>query len=218
MAQDTSRKDLIRYDLMVQDALRSVVRRVLTDAAKFGLPGEHYFYVTFRTRMPGVKLSGRMLQKYPEEMNIILQHQFWDLTVSDDHFEVGLSFGGVAEKLFVPFSSICGFYDPSVEFGLKFEVQGGDGEGQDAAPGSASAGNGQTPETQPGVTRIPSPKAAPARAQAQAEPVAIRAKPSLVRVEDAPSAPAKGHEPDAAKPAGKDTTKVVSIDAFRKKT
>ena len=98
MAQDTPRKDAIRYDLLVQDALRKVVKGVLADTAKHGLPGEHHFFITFDTRAPGVKLSPRMLKKYPESMTVVLQHVFWDLTVNDEFFEVGLSFGGVGEK------------------------------------------------------------------------------------------------------------------------
>ena len=130
-------KDLIRYDLMVQEALRGVVRKVLSDAARNGMPGEHHFFVTFKTQAPGVRLSERMRERYPEEMNIILQHQFWDLTVNDNAFEVGLSFGGAPERLLVPFAAICGFYDPSVEFALKFETQGEAGEA--AAPPAAPA-------------------------------------------------------------------------------
>jgi len=92
--------DHIRYDLLTQQALRAVVRRVLSDVAKSGsLPGEHHFYVTFDTRAPGVKLSARMREQYPEEMTVVLQHQFWDLAVSDAHFEVALSFNGISEKL-----------------------------------------------------------------------------------------------------------------------
>src|SRR6185436_14839426 len=114
--------DHIRYDLLTQQALRAVVRRVLSDVAKSGLPGEHHFYVTFDTRAPGVRLSARMREQYPEEMTIVLQHQFWDLAVSDAHFEVALSFNGISEKLHVPLDAIKGFFDPSVQFGLQFET------------------------------------------------------------------------------------------------
>ncbi len=112
----------IRYDLMVQDALRGVVRKVLGDAAREGLGGEHHFYVSFKTTAAGVRLSNRLREQYPEEMTIVLQHQFWDLGVTEHTFEVGLSFGGVPERLLVPFEAITGFFDPSVQFGLKFEV------------------------------------------------------------------------------------------------
>lgn len=113
--------DLIRYDVLARDALRGVLRQVLTDAAEHGLPGEHHFFITFLSKADGVKISPRLLAQYPEEMTIILQHQFWDLIVADDRFEVGLSFGGIPERLVVPFSAIKSFFDPSVQFGLQFE-------------------------------------------------------------------------------------------------
>jgi hypothetical protein len=113
--------DHIRYDVLARDALRGVLRRVLADAAEHGLPGEHHFFITFLSTAEGVKLSPRLLAQYPEEMTIILQHQFWDLVVSEDRFEVGLSFGGVPERLVIPFNAIKSFFDPSVQFGLQFE-------------------------------------------------------------------------------------------------
>ncbi|MBB3772448.1 hypothetical protein FHS55_003060 [Angulomicrobium tetraedrale] len=113
--------DLIRYDLLVQDALRAVVRRVLTDVAREGLPGDHHLYISFDTKAPGVRLSPRLKERYPEEMTIILQHQFWDLVVTDVFLEVGLSFNGIPERLHVPFAALKGFFDPSVKFGLQFE-------------------------------------------------------------------------------------------------
>ncbi|TAH65307.1 MAG: hypothetical protein EWM45_15515 [Rhodopseudomonas palustris] len=113
--------DHIRYDVLARDALRSVLRRVLADAAEHGLPGEHHFFITFFSKAEGVKLSPRLQAQYPNEMTIVLQHQFWDLVVTDDHFEVGLAFGGIPERLVVPFSAIKSFLDPSVEFGLQFE-------------------------------------------------------------------------------------------------
>ena len=114
--------DHIRYDVLARDALRGVLRRVLSDAAEHGLPGEHHFFITFVSNAEGVKLSPRLLAQYPEEMTIILQHQFWDLSVSEDRFEVGLSFGGIPERLIVPFKAIKNFFDPSVKFGLQFET------------------------------------------------------------------------------------------------
>ncbi|WP_291848808.1 ClpXP protease specificity-enhancing factor SspB [Bradyrhizobium sp.] len=113
--------DHIRYDVLARDALRGVLRSVLTDAAEHGLPGEHHFFITFMSTAEGVKLSPRLLAQYPEEMTIILQHQFWDLVVTEDRFEVGLSFGGIPERLVVPFAAIKSFLDPSVQFGLQFE-------------------------------------------------------------------------------------------------
>jgi uncharacterized protein len=126
--------DHIRYDVLARDALRGVLRRVLTDAAEHGLPGEHHFFITFLSTAEGVKLSPRLLAQYPEEMTVILQHQFWDLVVTEDRFEVGLSFGGIPERLVVPFHSIKSFFDPSVQFGLQFEPA-------DAAPNEAPATN-----------------------------------------------------------------------------
>jgi len=114
--------DHIRYDVLARDALRGVLRRVLADAAEHGLPGEHHFFITFLSTAEGVKLSPRLLAQYPEEMTVILQHQFWDLVVTEDRFEVGLSFGGIPERLVVPFNSIKSFFDPSVQFGLQFEA------------------------------------------------------------------------------------------------
>ena len=123
-----SSTDHIRYDVLARDAMRGVLRRVMTDAAKQGLPGDHHFYITFLTQADGVKLSPRLMAQYPEDMTVILQHQFWDLIVTEDRFEVGLSFGGVPERLIVPFSAIKNFLDPSVQFGLEFDT------GQAAAP------------------------------------------------------------------------------------
>src|ERR1700726_3023079 len=113
--------DHIRYDVLAGDALRGVLRRVLTDAAEDGLPGEHHFFITFLSTADGGKLWPRLLAEYPEERTIILQPQFWDLTVLEHRFEVGLSFGGIPERLVVPFNSIKSFFDPSVQFGLQFE-------------------------------------------------------------------------------------------------
>jgi hypothetical protein len=114
--------DHIRYDILVQEALRGMVRNVLTDAAKGGLLGDHHFFVTFDTTAEGVQLSDRLRQQYPEEMRIVLQHQFWGLKVGDEAFEVGLSFSGIAEKLVIPFAAVKIFDDPSVQFKLQFET------------------------------------------------------------------------------------------------
>ena len=131
-------QDLIRYDVLAQEALRGVVRKVLTDVARDGLPGEHHFYIAFDTRAPGVRISQRLREQYPEEMTIVLQHQFWDLAVTEHTFEVGLSFGGVPERLLVPFSAIKGFFDPSVQFGLQFEVVHEEDEAVQRPRGAAS--------------------------------------------------------------------------------
>jgi hypothetical protein len=126
--------DHIRYDILVQDALRGMVRNVLTDAAKNGLVGDHHFFITFDTTAEGVELSERLRQQYPEDMRIVLQHQFWSLKVGDSEFEVGLSFSGVAEKLVIPFTAVKVFYDPSVEFKLQFETLT-DADEDEASPG-----------------------------------------------------------------------------------
>jgi hypothetical protein len=124
--------DHIRYDLLTQEALRGVIRTVLADTVK-GPRGDHHFKISFDTNAKGVRLSPRLREQYPQEMTIVLQHQFWDLLVDDSAFEVGLSFGGVRERLRVPFNAITGFFDPSVEFGLQFEVIKEPGETEDAA-------------------------------------------------------------------------------------
>ena len=155
--------DHIRYDLLTQQALRSVVRNVLIDAAKKGLPGEHHFYISFDTRADGVRLSDRLKAQYPEQMTIILQHQFWDLEVDDTGFSVGLSFGGVPEKLGVPFEAIKGFFDPSVQFGLQFE-EVAETEGQPAAEGAKPASKKKLPAS---PVAPPPPAAAPAEEAAE---------------------------------------------------
>jgi uncharacterized protein len=119
-------EDLIRYDILAQDALRGVVRKVLAEVARTGLPGTHHFFVKFATRAPGVRVSSRLLKDYPDEMTIVLQHQYWDLTVTEHAFEVGLSFNGAPERLLVPFTALRGFFDPSVQFGLTFETVSSD--------------------------------------------------------------------------------------------
>jgi hypothetical protein len=182
--------DQIRYDLLTQKALRGVVRTVLTDAAKKGLPGDHHFYIGFDTHAPGVRLSERLRTQYPEQMTIILQHQYWDLSVTDLGFEVGLSFGGIPEKLSVPFEAINSFFDPSVQFGLQFEDAG---EGQD----NSVAANADKPgEKKPRPAPAPRVPAAPQAASAS---------------------PAIAAEPDVkpAKPTG--GGEVVRLDRFRKK-
>jgi uncharacterized protein len=114
--------DLMRYDQLAQNALRGVVRDALRKVGKSGLPGEHHFYIAFNTRYPGVGLSPRISERYPREMTVVLQHQFWNLIVTEDRFEVELSFDNIPEKLIIPFNSIKGFLDPAVQFGLQFEV------------------------------------------------------------------------------------------------
>ena len=114
-------EDLIRYDVLAQEALRGLVRKVLAEVAQTGLPGEHHFFVTFDTRHPGVRISPRLKAEYPGEMTVVLQHQFWDLTVTDSAFEVGLSFKGVPEQLLVPFRAINELRRPACE--LRAEIR-----------------------------------------------------------------------------------------------
>ncbi|WP_027168765.1 SspB family protein [Mesorhizobium sp. WSM3224] len=115
--------DHIRYDILAQEALRGVMRKVLAEVARTGLPGNHHFFITFLTGAPGVRISSRLRERYPEQMTIVIQFQYWDLKVTDAGFEVGLSFSDVPEKLEIPFSAVRGFYDPSVNFELEFDVK-----------------------------------------------------------------------------------------------
>lgn len=116
-------QDHIRYDILAQDALRGVIRKVLAEVAATGrLPGDHHFFITFLTGAAGVRISQHLKAKYPEQMTIVIQHQFWDLKITDTLFEIGLSFSDTPERLTVPFAAIRGFYDPSVNFELEFDV------------------------------------------------------------------------------------------------
>jgi hypothetical protein len=185
--------DHFRYDLMTQQALRGVVRNVLLEVVKKKvLPGEHHFYISFDTHADGVKISERLRLQYPEQMTIILQHQFWDLAVGERGFEVGLSFGGIPEKLGIPFEAINGFFDPSVQFGLQFEEVT---EGQDRqAPANVS-------DKPAKKKRGPSPAIA-APASVPVEPADMVETPA-----------AKPEKPDKPEGGGE----VVRLDRFRKK-
>ena len=187
--------DQIRYDLLTQQALRGVVHSVLTDTAKKGLPGDHHFYISFDTHADGVRMSDRLRAQYPEEMTIILQHQFWDLKVDEEEFEVGLSFGGVPERLTVPFEAINGFFDPSVQFGLQFEevIEG---------------------EERPAPANVQEPLAATNKKKRL--PAAPAAAPAATGTETpAPPAPAGKREKSEKPAAG--GGEVVRLDRFRKK-
>jgi hypothetical protein len=192
--------DHIRYDLLVQEALRSVVRKVLGDASRNGLPGEHHFYISFKTHAPGVTIPAVMRQKYPDEMTIILQHEFWDLSVNGEGFEVSLSFSRKPERLAIPFAAITGFSDPSVPtFGFKFMVP-------DVAETS-------------GVSPVANPESAHKRADEPAPSPKRALTPGTTPKVLGPGKPAEPTtEAAPAKSAEKaDAAKVVSIDAFRKK-
>ena len=207
--------DHIRYDLLTQQALRGVVRQVLIDTAKKGLVGEHHFYISFDTRADGVRLSERLKQQYSEQMTIILQHQFWDLSVSDTGFEVGLSFGGIPEKLGIPFDAVKGFFDPSVQFGLQFEdITAGEAQGaQTNAPTSppdqakAADSAGKSAARPPAEHKRAPPTLAAVPTPANPEPAAAKANASK----------SNATEPDDGpdKPTG--SGEVVRLDRFRKK-
>ena len=131
-------EDLIRYEALVLDALRGVVRAVLLRVLKRGIPGEHHFFITFDTKAPGVGLLKRLKDQYPHEMTIVLQHQFWDLAVTEDRFEVRLSFNNIPERLVIPFSAVRIFQDPTVHFALALRPpEGDDGEKAGATPDMA---------------------------------------------------------------------------------
>jgi hypothetical protein len=200
--------DLIRYDLLAQDALRGVVRKVLTDVAREGLKGDHHFYVAFDTRAPGVRISDRLHGKYPEEMTIVLQHQFWDLTVTEQTFEVGVSFGGTPERLLVPFTAIKGFFDPSVQFGLQFEVTK-----DTSAPSQDVAA-----KTEPAAKKLAHDKSSrPAPRGAASEPEETRPVRGSVPATRKKVGLAKVDKQGEPAPKPKAGAEIVSLDKFRKK-
>jgi uncharacterized protein len=116
-------QDLLRYDQLVETAMRGVVREALCRAADKGLPGAHHFYITFKTKAPGIGLPPHLASQYPDEMTIVLEHQFWDLKVGERDFSVTLSFANKPERLVIPFAAVTAFADPSVKFGLQFQSQ-----------------------------------------------------------------------------------------------
>jgi hypothetical protein len=195
--------DHIRYDLLTQEALRSVLRRVLQDAAKSGLPGDHHFYISFGTGAPGVRMSKRLRAQYPDEITIVLQHQYRDLAVSEQAFEVGLSFSGVNEHLVVPFDAIKRFFDPSVQFGLQFETVAATEDTGAAEGAPAAAAEADKAQAKP----LPTGKAA-----ADTAPPAPSAAGAGETVKSAEAAP-EGDAP--RKPDG--GAEVVRLDRFRKK-
>jgi len=205
----------IDYETLAQNAMRGIVRTVLTRVAKTGLPGEHHFYIAFKTDVPGVSLSDRLREKYPEEMTVVLQHRFWDLIVSDDRFEVNLTFDSIPERLVVPFSAIKVFFDPSVPYGLQFD----EAEAEEVAPQQVAAPRSAGQRISPREAPMDSAKAEPARAEKKSR------APRRAQAEKAPERGVGGDKPPVkplplAKPAdsGPGTgPKVVSIDAFRKK-
>lgn len=140
---DETPESLIPYDEIVQEALRDVVGRVLGEVERSGgLPGDHHFYITFKTRMPGVEIPKHLIERFPEEMTVVIQNRFWDLKVEQSAFSVGLSFGGVPASLRVPFAAVTDFVDPAVDFSLKFQSSGAETvpEEHDEAENDAPAG------------------------------------------------------------------------------
>ncbi|MBL8705949.1 MAG: hypothetical protein JNM30_13945 [Rhodospirillales bacterium] len=179
----------LRYDRMVERALRGVMHDALAHAAKHGLPGAHHFYITFRTDHPKAQIDQSLKTRFPQEMTIVLQHQFWDLAVEADGFTVTLSFSNVPQRLVIPFAAVTAFTDPSVNFGLQFQAVSEGGAPASGAGKTATAITAKAPEQ---------PKAvAPAK---PAKPAAVTALPKPA---DAP-----------AESAGE---KVVTLDSFRKK-
>jgi len=183
--------DRFHYDALVDDALRSVVRRVLTQVADKGLPGSHHFYISFRSTDPGVMLPDYLRAKYPQEMTIVLQHQYWDLIIGPDSFEVTVSFNKQQERVKVPFAALSAFVDPSVRFGLQFDRK-------DKAAASDKTGDKAEAAT-------PMPLPAPEKRPSLAAPPTGEVKP-----EAGASEPAEAKPEDAA-------TKIVKLDSFRKK-
>jgi len=151
-------KDLLNYESMVERALKSVVVEALNQVAENGLPGSHHLYVTFATDFAGVELPDHLHEKFPEEMTIVLQHQFWDLTVEEDRFLVTLSFNDVQERLAIPFPAIKAFADPSVNFGLQLKFEG-DGEIDVSSPAVL-----EEPAVEPEAEPEPEAEAKPAEA------------------------------------------------------
>ena len=148
---DEAPESLIPYDEIVQEALRAVVGRVLRQVEETGgLPGGHHFYITFKTRMPGVIIPKHLAERFPDEMTIVIQHRFWDLKVEDDQFGVGLSFGGVPAMLTVPFKALTAFADPHVRFGLRFQAP----EPAAAAPEPVEAAAGGQADAKPQVVSL----------------------------------------------------------------
>lgn len=237
----------IDYEARHQEALRGLVRSVLSDVAKNGLPGEHHFYISYDVRSPGVALSKRLREKYPAEMTIVLQHRFWDLAVNDERFEVKLTFDGIPERLVVPFSAIKVFLDPSVRFVLHFEDAAAladrefprDGEGGDAADGRPAGPRKRVPRSKPRAERTagaPPLSIASIEPGDERRPAASRGRPApLVQVPGSAGAtaggapPAAGQDilatsrPDDTQPPSESGTpsnsgaQVLSLDAFRKK-
>lgn len=147
MVEDDVKQGILRYDKMVEDALRQVLRQSLQFVVAHGLPGDHHFYITFRTDHPDVVMPGYLRKRYPDEMTIVLQHQFWNLEVAEAYFSVSLTFSNKPELLVIPFAAVAAFADPSVRFGLQFEASDGAAQEDDEAGPRV-----KLPETAPSQT------------------------------------------------------------------
>jgi hypothetical protein len=229
----------IDYEALAQDAMRGIVRAALGRVAALGRPpGEHHFYIAFDTRAPGIVLSKRLKQRYPEEMTIVLQHQFWNLTVDDHQFEVMLSFDGVSERLSVPLRAIRVFFDPSVPYGLQFDSSDLVAKETDDLETTAPDAAGGEPRAE--VPLCPARDAtadreAPARARTPRKPRSAQRDSARQMPAELPAAPAAdgAAEPAGAalsrSPAGRpmlvqpkpdepaNDAKVVQLDKFRKR-
>ncbi len=145
-------EDLMRYDQLAQNALKGVVREALRKVERSGLPGEHHFYIQFDTRYPGVSIGDRLLERYPREMTVVLQHQFFNLIVTEERFQVELSFDNIPEKLVIPFAAVKGFLDPAVQFGLQFVVapyESATDDEQKVVPAAKAKDSTETPSDEP---------------------------------------------------------------------
>lgn len=205
--QEQRPESLLPYELWTENALRQVVAQAVAHVATKGLPGNHHFYLTFRTDHPGAVVPPRLRAKYPQEMTIVLQHEFWDLTVGEQAFEVRLNFDRKPEILVIPFDAVTGFFDPAVEFGLKFEMAT---EPAGAAPAVAAP---QAPAPRPASPEKTKPRGSgsePAEINPKQPDLAEAAKPAEAKA--AAKTAQKSEETPSDTPA-----KVVSIDAFRKK-
>jgi hypothetical protein len=208
----TTGEQHINYEALAQDAIRGIVRTVLGRVAKTGaLPGNHHFYISFDTKAPGVMLSPRLRERYPEEMTIVLQHRFSNLTVNERQFEVGLSFDGIPERLVVPFAAVKVFFDPSVPYGLQFEGGEAITDSMNELGGEAVEASGpRQPRVRKSATRVEAGNEAP-----QKKPRATRkSKAAKMGEAAAPERPrVVASQPDL--PAN--DTKIIQLDKFRKK-
>ena len=238
----------IDYDALLheafRDAQRGVMRGILAKVAENGLPGEHHFYISFSTLAPGVSIAPRLMQKYPTEMTIVLQHRFWDLHVQADRFEVKLTFDSIRERLVIPFSAVRMFFDPSVPYGLQFE-EPADGrpasssEARSGATGEVMGFNGGRGGPRSGAKGAAERKKSTRKTKIDAAgdgsdgqgadsqgveadrtaKAAIKAPQAVKPVDEGATLPAPAPKtgPRLVETSANDSAKVVSLDQFRKK-